>query len=328
MPSPNDVLVDVCMPTYETSDAYLHEAVGSVMAQTEKRWMLHFHDDCSKKDIHAVVERYLGDPRVTFKRSPDRLRIGGNWNATIRQGKAPYIAFLFPDDVWGAHYLEAALKVLEEHPDVDFVSLNHHYFCPEGGDAAIPGYKEIEALKNSIMQEGRLEKTETLKRWLQMELHPNIIGEPCFVMLRRSLYENVGPYLEDMPQNLDMEYSLRCLVVSDGWYLAGDYGGFRVHSEGTSAKNQKEGKGVFDRFRCFENLITILPPGEMRSLAIQSRNNALAKMAAKFFARLSGGRNVAGGGGSGAFKTFAMKHPLLTLGALARGFFLWVGGKA
>lgn len=312
-------LIDICIPVYNSRADYLAQAVESAMKQTEQRWRMYFHDDASTMDMEAIIKPYLKDPRVSWHPNRKKLGIGGNWNATMKLGSAPYVQFLFPDDWWEPHFLETGLKIMEENPDVGMVSLEHEYVCDEGPEA-IPQYKQLEDYRRTNMKPGKNDGREVLRYWLEHQLHPNIIGEPDFVMLRRSLIEKVGTYLEDMPQNLDMEYSLRCLLETDWYYLPEKYGSFRVHSEGTSAINQKEGKGVFDRFRCFEEIIPHLS-GEDRKLAIASRNKALEDMARKFLNRVkSGGQVQAGGKGGGAFKRFAMRHPVLIGRALWKGY--------
>ncbi len=312
-------LIDICIPLYNSRADYLAKAVESAFAQTEQRWRMYFHDDASTMHMEEIIKPYLKDSRISWHPNRKKLGIGGNWNATMRLGSAPFVQFLFPDDWWEPNFLEMGLKIMNEHPDVGMVSLEHEYYCKEGADT-IPQYKQLEDFRRTNIKEGVHDGRETLRYWVERQLHPNIIGEPDFVMLRRSLLEKVGPYLEDMPQNLDMEYSLRCLLHTHWYYVPQTYGYFRVHAEGTSAINQKEGKGVFDRFRCFEELIPRLS-GADRKLAINARNQALEDMAGKFLNRVkTGGQVKTGGKGGGAFKKFAMKHPFLITRALWNGF--------
>jgi len=296
------------------------QAIESVLAQTETRWRMYVHDDASSTDIESIIKPYLSDPRISWHPNRIKLGIGGNWNATMQLGSAPYVQFLFPDDWWEPTFLERGLTAMERHPDVGMVSFGHSYYCSEGADS-IPLYKDLEQYRADNLHSGWHTGMSTLRTWLTTELHPNIIGEPDFIMLRRSLMEKVGPYLEDMPQNLDMEYSIRCLTQTNWLYLKEHCGNFRVHNEGTSAINQREGKGVFDRFRCFETAIKVLPSGPDKELAIQKRNDALTTMCKKFLKRVQGGGKVsAGGAGGGAFKKFALRHPLLVMGAMWRAW--------
>jgi glycosyltransferase involved in cell wall biosynthesis len=307
-------LIDIYIPTYEPDPAHLRAAIESAMAQTEPRWEMLIHDDASSVDVQNMVALFLKDSRIRFERSNTRLGIGGNWNASWKKGNAPYVQFLFQDDMWKPHFLGKALTAMESNPAIGIVSLEHRYTCdPDAQSAHL--YNELEAFRREHLKPGRHDGMEILRFWLERELHPNILGEPDFIMLRRSVMEQAGKYLEDMPQNLDMEYSLRCLQHCDWYYIKEHCGEFRVHGKAASATNQREGKGIFDRFRCFEEVIKRLPKGPDRTLAINARNKALTHMAKKFLQRINSGKQIKAKGG-GAFKTFAIRHPLLIARAL------------
>lgn len=317
----SDILIDICVPTCNSNPQYLRKAIDSALAQTETRWRMYIHDDASSNDVASMVEPYLRDERISWHPNTEKLGIGGNWNASMKLGSAPYVQFLFQDDWWEPWFLERALAALEQHASVGFVSLGHTYVA-EGNVESMPLYKQLEEFRRKNLQPGVHNGREILRYWIARQLHPNIIGEPDFVMMRRSLMERVGPYLEDMPQNLDMEYSIRCLLETDWYYIREDCGSFRVHADATSAVNQREGKGVFDRFRCFEKLRTHLKKSDPDyARTISARNAALTDMAGKFLAKMKTGNNIqTGGTGGGAFKTFALRHPFLILGALWRAW--------
>jgi glycosyltransferase involved in cell wall biosynthesis len=315
-----EILIDICLPTNNSNAEYVCKAIESALAQTERRWHMYVRDNHSEVDVRNIIGKYMKDERISFHPGGLKGTIGENWNRTMRLGKAPFVQFLFQDDWWEPWFLERALKAMEEHPAVGIVSLEHTYVT-EGNPSSISLYTELEKFRRENIKEGKHDGMEILRWWIERELHPNILGEPDFVFLRRSLMEKAGPYLEDMPQNLDMEYSIRCLQEADWYYVKENCGYFRVHGAAESAVNQREGKGVFDRFRCFEELIKRLPAGPDRKLAIAARNRALTDMAKKFLNRMkAGGQVKVSGGSGGAFKKFAMSHPFLVLGALWRAW--------
>ena len=73
------------------------------------------------------MEPYLSDPRFEFSRSPERLGIGGNWNACLKHGVAPYIQYLFQDDLWEPEYLARAIDPLVKDERIGIVSMEHTY---------------------------------------------------------------------------------------------------------------------------------------------------------------------------------------------------------
>ncbi len=312
-------MIDVLIPTYNPKSAHLTAALQSLQEQNFKDWRAFIHDDCSpKNETESIVRPFLTDSRITFKRSPDRLGIGGNWNACLKATSAPIVAYLFQDDTWHPEYLEAAEKVLKENPSAGFVSLDHEYRA-EGGMTNLPLYEAVRTFKRQNVKAGLHRGREFLRFWIKQELHPNAIGEPDFVVMRRETMKRAGPFLEDMPQFLDTEYWLRLLEVCD-WYNLADkeYGAFRVHPSAASAVNQITGQGLFDRLRCFERLISSLD-GSDRKLALEARNHAVETMVAKYFARKESGAKVSSQG-KGTLRAFCLRHPFLIMRSIVQYF--------
>ncbi len=313
--------VNILMPTYEPRPEHLRTAIESVRAQTCEDWTLFIRDDASGGDVRAIVEPYLSDPRITFERGTARLGIGGNWNAclhhalALRPSPTPAIQFLFQDDRWDPGYLQAALSILETNPAIGFVAVDHEYAC-DGEIAAAPRYQELRMVRRDLMAPGRHHGKAFLQRWLQRGLHPNLIGEPSFVMLRRSLVERVGPFREDMPQFLDVEYWARALAVSDVFFHPHPLGAFRVHSGSASVRNDAEGRGLYDRFRCLEHLGKTLPH-DLRSSARQALRQHFEVMAEKLFRRAAK-RQTISLSGMGSLRSFALRHPLLVARSMLR----------
>lgn len=311
-------LIDICVPVSNSNPAFLAQAIESAQKQTETRWHMYIHDDGSTTDVEAIVKPYLTDKRITWHPNTTKLGIGGNWNATVALGSAPFVQFLFQDDWWEPWFLEKALAVMQADESVGIVTLGHTYVSDADNDL-MTGYKALEEFRTKELQSGFHDGRATLALWLEKELHPNFVGEPDFTMLRRSVMNKAGRYLEDMPQNLDMEFAMRMLLHSN-WYLIHDNCGyFRVHDDATSAINQREGRGVLDRFRCFQEILRRLPAGEDRSRATAARNRALDDMARKYLARRkSGKKTTVGGSGGKEFKKFAVRHPFLVMRSLIR----------
>ncbi len=276
--------VSVLIPTYEPKPDHLKAAIDSVLAQTFSDWELIIHDDASKSDVEAILRPFLKDSRIRFFRSPKNLGIGGNWNATMKKGSGHYVAYIFQDDLWHSDYLKRALEILEREPDVGFTAANHAYRM-EGHTAGMNTgiYKEVTDLRDSVMKNGRIHRENFLKAWIERGLRPNLIGEPSFVVLRREVMEEAGPFLEDMKQGLDAEYWIRCLLRADGWWIAESLGEFRVHPSATTARNEESGAGRTDRLRTFRILINGLPHGPMKTLAKKVRRREFVKMVKKFF---------------------------------------------
>lgn len=309
--------VDVLLPTYNPGAEHLRVALNALRAQTYPHWQAFIHDESDAVDVEEIVRPYLSDPRFRFKKSARRLGIGGNWNACLTDTKNPYVAYLFHDDEWTPAYLDRAVEVLEQHPNVGLVSMDHQYRIEGDFDAAI-GYTTLERWKRRILKPGVIDGKEFLLRWVRNGVWPNLIGEPSFCVLRRSVMDKVGVWNEKMPQSLDAEYWVRMLPHCDWYFLSEINGYFRVHDEGTTARNRKAGKGLFDRFTILED-IAARSSGEERAIAMQVQVRQFQIMFARFVEKYLKGERVTGQG-SGIVKKFALRHPVLVLRALFRAF--------
>ncbi|UPA22441.1 glycosyltransferase [Candidatus Peribacteria bacterium] len=311
-------LIDILIPTYEADPVHLRAAIESAIAQTETRWRLLVNDDHSESNVRSSVEPFMRDSRVFFLKNNRRYGIGGNWNLSLEKGEAEYVQFLFQDDVWEPTYLEKMLAALQAHPTAGFAAADHTYDCSESTANAYK-YQEVRAIRNEILQNGLQSGQELLHTWIKRQLHPNLIGEPSFVMLRQSLIRQIGFFAEDLPQFLDVEYWLRALSKSDIVYVKENLGSFRVHPKGASAQNEESGAGIYDRLLCFDKLILTLPWfGKTMRIAKKARKDALVVMIRKFFERRKNKQKTPMSGNGKKMKMFALNHPLLVTGALLK----------
>ncbi|MBU0458436.1 glycosyltransferase [Patescibacteria group bacterium] len=245
--------VDVLIPTFNPNPDHLREALNSLKNQTFTNCRALIHDDASESNVQAMVEPYLEDSRFTFERSEKRLGIGGNWNACLKKTSSPIVAYLFQDDVWYPNYLETAVKAFEANPSVGFVSLNHEYKI-EGTMQSEIGYIRLRKMKEEQLASGIHQGQLFLKQWLKKGLWPNMIGEPDFVVIKRSVMEQAGPFHEGMDQLLDTDYWARLLTITDFYYVNEDMGSFRVHEAAASALNQRRGISAIDRFKMLSEI--------------------------------------------------------------------------
>lgn len=307
--------VSVLIPTYKPNPTYLKEALQSLLSQTEQAWKAIICDEPTDANTEEIIQEFLQDERISYYKNAECLGIGGNWNRCAALAETPVFAYLFQDDLWHPEYLQTALNVLDKHPSVGFVSMGHHYQY-EGEISNAHLYEKLHEFVQKNVAAGEHNGREFLQYWIERELHPNLVGEPPFVVLRQSLYETVGPFNEHMPQFLDVEYWLRCLQHTNWYFCKEDIGAFRVHGSAASAQNEQSGAGIYDRLKCFEQLITTVD-GELKQAAVAARNRALTDMAKKYLARKKSGKRIPSKG-SGYLKKFALTHPLLMVRTLVK----------
>ncbi len=116
-------LVSIIMPMYN-SEAYVLEAVESILFQTHNNWELIVVDDGSTDtSIEIVTKLTIEDKRVKLLKNSENLGAAKSRNKAIEASKGDVIAFLDADDLWLPHKLETQLYVLNNNQtDVCFSS--------------------------------------------------------------------------------------------------------------------------------------------------------------------------------------------------------------
>ena len=300
--------VSVLVPLYKPNSEYLTEALDRLIHQSEQDFEVIICEEPTDTDISEVLKPYLADKRFTHYLNEKCLGIGGNWNRCFSYANTPVIAYLFQDDLWSTDYLQTALNIFAKNSQVGFISMNHEY-KHEGELWTKVGYDNLDIIKEEVLHNGVWTGQEFLTMWLNRGMHPNLIGEPPFVVLKKEVMEEVGPFTETMPQFLDVEYWLRCLLVTNWYYEQRMHGQFRVHGEAASFVNNEKGQGLYDRLTCYQMLIDQLS-GDMKKLALRSRKQSVEDMAYKFLYRVEKRKGVSTQGSNQVLK-FALRHPLI-----------------
>jgi glycosyltransferase involved in cell wall biosynthesis len=125
------MFVSVVMPVYN-GQAFLREAIESVLAQTHRALELVAIDDGSSDDSPAILaELAAADPRVQVIRQAN----GGGArarNRALQEARAEWIINLDHDDVMLPNRIERQLAFIGAHPDVKVFSCRAFYINAEG----------------------------------------------------------------------------------------------------------------------------------------------------------------------------------------------------
>ena len=152
-------------------------------------------DDGSTDDTAAIVERYVvRDSRIRLLRQANG-GISSARNHALRESTAGFIAILDGDDMWEPAYLEAQLATFVKHPEVDVVTGNGWFL-------------------------GGRHHGEPARPWPDTRPQPTfatILADETavFIMsvMRRRVYETVGPFDERLRTNEDYDYWLRAAAA-------------------------------------------------------------------------------------------------------------------
>lgn len=118
---PRRPLISLLMPVYDTPEAWLREAIESVLCQAYPHWELCIVDDASPQPhVRDVLEEYRQrDPRIKVAYRSRNGRIAAASNDALALASGEFVALLDHDDVLERHALfRLAQSIAEDRPDM------------------------------------------------------------------------------------------------------------------------------------------------------------------------------------------------------------------
>lgn len=209
--------VSILIPSYNYA-RYLPMALDSILKQTFQDFEVIIIDDGSIDNTEETVKPYLRN----YKFSYFRLENGGQAKALnygLKLAKGKYIAFLDSDDIWFENKLSRQTQILDNNPLVGLCYTNMAYMDYTGKtyDPIIKKHSETNSPENLLMD--------------------CYIKSPSSVMVRRSVFENVGNFREIMVCH-DHDMWVRCIEKTRFYYIEEALVGYRYH-EGQLSKGKK-----------------------------------------------------------------------------------------
>ncbi len=244
-----DHLVSVCIPTYNGA-MYLQEALDSVKNQTYRPIEVIVSDDDSKDDTLEIVSRFresVNFPVHIHHHKPQG--IGANWNNSVELANGEFIKFLFQDDLLRPTSIEKMVDVLQNNPNIGLVSCKRNIIVEEDSmnmqtSEWIATYSNLQSQFDTNLGGNYLFTKDSFKHPDFFITPRNKIGEPSIVLFKKSLFDRVGPFREDLKQVLDYEYWYRILKEMDILVINEELASFRIH--GMQATNVNRNKGTKD----------------------------------------------------------------------------------
>ena len=135
--------VSLLTPVYNVDPAWLDACIDSVVRQFYDNWELCLHDDASANPAtRQCLKRWeaRGDPRIKISWGTRRRHIAGASNAALAMATGEFIALLDHDDELSPLALFEVVKVLNEHPEADFIYSDEDKIS-ERGRRQLPFFK-------------------------------------------------------------------------------------------------------------------------------------------------------------------------------------------
>ena len=215
--------------------AYLAEAIESVLAQTVPGWELLIVDDGSRDASPDIAREYVkaeGD-RVRLLCSPLGRSVGMSAarNAGLRRASAEYVALLDSDDTWLPDKLEVQLALAGRHPDADVICGPTLYWHSWAGGT--------DTVRPLGIPSGVKEPPSLLAGMLRNELNA---PATCSVLMRRTTALKLDGFEETFPSMFEdraffTKVYLRARVLVTDRCLDR----YRQHAQSASSAAQRRG---------------------------------------------------------------------------------------
>jgi len=214
--------VSAIVPVYNGA-AYVRGAVLSVLGQTYPHVEVVVVNDGSPDDSEEVLADLLRDQRVTYLKQTNR-GVAGARNAGIRVSRGSLIAFLDQDDLWLPDKLERQVREFVAHPELALVHGN---------------VRLIDGAGEPLSE--RPDRWDADARQATGHCFPLLFTKNRLAMLtvclRRSAFDEIGLFREDIPGVDDYEYWLRLSRRQAFVHLDRPLALYRLHGSNESVVN-------------------------------------------------------------------------------------------
>ena len=218
-------MISIVLPCYN-GETYLRDALDSILAQTYRDWELIFVNDCSTDQSLAIAEEYATkDERIRILTNERNLRLPGSLNRGFRASCGEYLTWTSDDNLLEPDALAYLLSEIEK--GYDLVYSNMTYIDGDGN--ILP------------------EDNEGGTIWER-----NVVG--ASFLYRRTIYETIGDYREEMYLVEDYDYWLRAAKTFRLHYCPRKVYRYRRHGASLSATKEAQRRKV--HLRLMEELIS------------------------------------------------------------------------
>lgn len=181
--------VSVLIPTRNRA-ALLQRAVASVQRQTFQDFEILIADDASEDDTPAIVES-IGDPRVRYYRHRHNGGVASTRNTLVAHAAGEYVAFIDDDDEWLSDKLERQLALVESSQHAAAI--------------VFTGFQEVDDAGRPMA-----EHRPSQEGWVFDAILTRAVITPTSTLLvRRSCFEAVGPFDDELRYGEDLDMWLR-----------------------------------------------------------------------------------------------------------------------
>lgn len=260
--TPGGPRVSVCVPSFNAAP-YLGAAIESVLGQTFGDFELVISDDASDDATPEVCAGFT-DARLRVVRSDQRLGQAGNWNRCVELATGGYVILLHADDELAPAYLERAVAILDDSDDVGMVHCAAQHIDTDGDPLTV----------QSLFERDTIDRDDVILRHLLLD---GCVINPAGVLVRRRVYDDVGPFTDRIVWGVDWHMWIRIALRVSVAYLSTPLARYRQHGQSGTSSVMKSGRNATDETWAAEDLFALierirpdlveLEPAVMRGIA-------------------------------------------------------------
>jgi len=212
--------VSVIMP-FLNAEAYIDEAVQSVLTQTHEAWELLLVDDGSTDRSTEIARSYAsthpGRIRYFDHEGHARRGTGVSRNRAVSEARGEIFAMLDADDVWLPRRLEVQLEILRREPRAGMIYGNAEYWHSWTG-------RPEDARRDFVQPHGvpaneLVEPPRALIRFLRGHAS---VPCTCSTLLRREAVERVGGFEDSFTGLYDDQTLFTKICLTTPIYISDD----------------------------------------------------------------------------------------------------------
>lgn len=209
-------LVSVIVPIYNAA-AFIVETLDSILASSYRPIEVVMVDDGSSDDSLGIASTYCKDHEECYVYKQENAGVSAARNHAIRKARGVYILPVDADDKIGSTYIEHAVQILENDPNIRVVGCHARMFDGIDKEWKLPTFSHaLLARKNMI---------------------------PVSSMFRKKDWEACGGFCEEDIYREDWDFWLSMMELGGTFYKleeVGFYYRIRKNSRRSTAKGHKK----------------------------------------------------------------------------------------
>lgn len=212
--------ISVVLPTYN-GEKFLSQSIQSVIDSSFTDWELIIVNDCSSdRSLDIAQEFAKKDQRIKIISNKKNEKLPASLNIGFAVAKGKYYTWTSDDNLFKPNALELMCKYLDDHPDIDLVSMNADIINENG----------------KVLHD--FEASYTYQRCVEYLLQGCNIG--AAFMYRKNIADKVGKYNTNTFCAEDYDYWCRIALKGNIAYTSNNIYQYRIQNNSLSATQKQQ----------------------------------------------------------------------------------------